>query len=298
MWHMTATIMDEHSILVETLIECCLKCPHGCPHSVLQKKLSQLSPCGNLIALQTSAHTMSIFDLVRQRITSWNHSAWCTLAWHPSSTHLAYTKRIRGRGNVTRGEIYKLSNSSHSSHRHLQPYMWSASGQFIACSVLYADTYAHFSSFAQQKVLNVYTDSIALTLPRVCSKFGMLFSPDSLSIAALCCDAASCVIEIWHLASAAQSCSIRYEAESFRPIAWSPDSDFLAILQLSAADVHQESDMAKLHVHDAPSGMHLGTIKCDQELLAATWHPSQSSLFLQHAAGITVVSFAPLVVGD
>ena len=52
---------------------------------------------------------------------------------------------------------------------------------------------------------------------------------------------------------------------------------------------------SRLHIFNAATGSRVSDITCDdQAVVAAAWHPAQSSIFLTHDRGVTAIGFAPL----
>ena len=269
----------------------------------------QISPNGQLFAYR-SEEQLAIYDLSSQTIHTWGHMVGLRAMWSPDSLKIAYNhvlQEVEDDISAVTNCIHRLDNGPQTGYGVLkiwEPDTWSNDGRYLACAVFgkYMRRegnrifYTHPTSTF--KVFDVWSNSTALELSDVHHATGLTFSHDSRSVvAARSVPGSSRNWEIWDLASASMTCSFSRE-HSFKHVSWSPDGSYISVVNdFCVKDLLEAFDSSShLHIHDAATGSRVSDITMGRavgKIEKAVWHPAQSSIFLEHAGGITAVGFAP-----
>ena len=259
----------------------------------------QISPNGRLF-VHCSKDKIAVYDLRSQTGHSWGHRVSLRTLWSPDSLQIAYTHVLEdGRCRAT-NSIYRLGDGPQTGVGVLkawEPNTWSKNGHYLACAKFSKHKRtdgSHKRSASPFKVFDMWSNATALELPSVYRSPGVVFSPNSLSL--VTCRYAphsSGTIEIWDIATASVMRTFSRDPD-FRFAAFAPDSRYLAVGQASAIASLPKIQNSLVHICSIASGEAVTKLTClAQAVQSAVWHPTQSSIFLQHHRGITAVSFDP-----
>lgn len=246
-----------------------------------------LSPSGKLLALIDYCNNLTLTDIQTQvTVRCWEVATSCMALDFRDDNLLAYT--LLGKdGSLPQPCIYNVETRERVRCLVGASFAISQDSQYLAC-LMYRPG-AHDGTIPLS-VVNISSWSTPLLLPHnTDGNRWLMFSPNSSMIAVQCVAQSSTLKrnEIWNIAKAKKICSM---SGGLFPLAWSPDSSYLAYWQ-PATSSHSEN----IHIYDVATGKCVSSIQVHnlQPGVTVTWAPTQSCIFVLQQVGLTVFSFAP-----